>query len=232
MIESLVALAVTAMIVFSTAALVHDGAFFFDRGTRAVDQTEQFALAVDCLTRDLAAARFVLEIGARGPTAAFTGDGQGRALFITSGGRAPGPQGEEVVEYSVDRNDAGASLVRRRSPWTGPRMRLDDAELRDPVVLLSGAFDISFEFLDSSSPGALVWQDEWTNAKTLPHSMRLKLLDRSTGVDLLAGRDFLIRANAPLSCASGKDDCLSLGKAAPSTADAAGSQSQDQAKTP
>ena len=46
LIESLVALAITSLIVLSAGALIRDGLFYFDRGTRAVDETEEFALAV------------------------------------------------------------------------------------------------------------------------------------------------------------------------------------------
>ena len=210
LIESLVALAITSAILVSIGALIHDSAFFFDRGTRSVDQTEQYALAIDCLTHDFAAARFVRQKEAKGPMTAFTGDGAaGKILFITGGGRESGPQGEEIVQYSVEREDDSSRLVRRRAPWPGPRMRLDEADLQDAVVLLSGPFDISFGFSELTPAGAVVWRDGWTGAEGLPHSVRLTLRDPTTGGDLLAGGDFPIRANAPMTCVSGKADCLS-----------------------
>jgi prepilin-type N-terminal cleavage/methylation domain-containing protein len=230
LIESLVALAITSFIIFSAATLIHDGAFFFDRGTRAVDQTEQFALAVDCLTQDFGAARFVIENDAGRPKALFTGEGgEGKALFVTAGGKASGPQGEEIVEYSIEQDDETSKLVRRRAPWPGLRAPLVGAELRDPVILLSGKFDIAFGFSERTSAGALIWRDRWTGDVGLPHSVRLTLRDRATGVDLLAGGDFPVRANAPMACSSGKDDCLSLAKEG--TAQASSPAAQQQAQT-
>ena len=133
LIESLVALAITSFIILSAGTLIHDSAFFFDRGTRAVDQTEQFALAVDRLTQDFGAARFVVENDAGRPKALFTGDGgEGKALFVTAGGKASGPQGEEIVEYSIEQDDETSKLVRRRAPWPGLRAPLDAAEPAGP----------------------------------------------------------------------------------------------------
>ena len=41
--------------------LLHQGLFTFDRGAETVDQEEEFSLAIACLTRDFAAARYVRE---------------------------------------------------------------------------------------------------------------------------------------------------------------------------
>jgi prepilin-type N-terminal cleavage/methylation domain-containing protein len=220
LIECLAALAITSLVVLSTGALLREGGYFFDRGTRAVDETERFAWATDRLTRDLAGARFVPQAGEKAATAAFAGEPE-RLVFVTAGQLAS--RGEEVVEYSIQQLDESQQLVRRRASWAGPSSLLSDSDLADPVVLLRGRFAASFEYSQVGSEGALVWRNQWSGGEGLPYSVRVKLIDSGTGVDFLAAGDFIVRANAPISCASGKDDCLKK-----ETASAAPSQQPQQ----
>ena len=214
------------------SALIHQGVFFFDRGTRTIDQVEQLSQAIDCLTRDFGAARFVLQKNATGIQAAFSGapaseDGSAKILFVTAGGRAAGPQGEEVVSLSVETIDGFAQLVRRRSAWLGRAMRLADAKPQDPVILLKGKLDLSFSFSELMPDGTLVWHDRWTGETGLPHSVRLNLRDGATGSDLMQALAFPIHADAPASCTKGKAACLSL--ASQSNSDPAAKSGDQQA---
>ncbi len=215
LVETLAALAIASAIILSTSALIHQGVFFFDRGTRTVDQVEQLTLAIESLTRDFGAARFVVQKNANGTRAAFTGvpageGGQAKILLVTAGGRASGPQGEEVVSITVETGDELTQLVRRRSAWPGPRMRLEDAKLQDAVILLKGKLDMSFSFSELMQNGTLVWHDCWTGETGLPHSVRLNLRDGVTGAGLLMAAEFPVYADAPAACTEGKADCLSL----------------------
>jgi prepilin-type N-terminal cleavage/methylation domain-containing protein len=213
LVEMLAALAIVSMIILSTGTLVHQGAFFFDRGTRAIDVNEQLALAIDCLTRDFGAVRFVQQTITNGTTVAFSGeptsaDDDAKVVFVTAGGRAAGPLGEEVVSVSVETNDdASAQLVRRRSAWRGPRMRLEDVQPGEAVILLKGRFTASFSFSKIAQDGNIVWYDSWTKEQGLPHSVRLNMHDETTGADL-AGAIFPVHADAPAACTKGKLDCL------------------------
>lgn len=215
LVETLAALAIASAIILSASTLIHQGVFFFNRGTRIVDQVEQLTLAIECLRRDFGGARFVLQKTTKAPRAAFIGtpaseDGQAKILFVTAGGRASGPQGEEVVSLSVETADQRTQLIRRRSAWHGPRMRLEDAKPQDAVILLKGKLDISFSFSELNPNGTLVWHDRWTGETGLPRSVRLNLRDGATGVDLMQAAVFPIYADAPASCVEGKADCLSL----------------------
>jgi prepilin-type N-terminal cleavage/methylation domain-containing protein len=205
LIESLAALAITSLVVLSCGALLRESGYFFDRGTRAIDETERFARAVNRLRRDFASVRFVPEAGGKAAAAAFIGQSE-KVVFIAPGREAS--TGEEVVEYAVEPIDGGEGLVRRRARWPGPSSRLSDIEPQDPVVLLRGSFSISFVYAQPAPDGALVWRDEWTGADGLPQAVRVKLIDSATGADFLAADQFLIRANAPLTCASSKENCL------------------------
>jgi general secretion pathway protein J len=218
LVETLAALAIASVIIFSTGALLHQSVFFFDHGTRTVDKSEQLALAIESLTRDFAGTRFVLEKSANRTMAAFTGssaseDAPGQIMFISSGGKAAGPQGEEIISLTVELGDGFAQLVRRRSTWFGPRMHLADAQPGDAVILLKGKYDISFSFSELSDDGTFVWRNSWSGEKGLPHAVRLNLRESETGADLLVGSEFPIHADAPAACAAGEMDCLTLAKA-------------------
>jgi type II secretion system protein J len=211
LVEMLAALAIAAMVVVSTGALIRQGVFFFDRGTRTVDADEQLALAIDCLTRDFGAMRFVLQKteGSGGMRISFTdsAEDENGITFLSAGGRAVGPQGEEIVSLTIETNADGTQLVRRRAPWLGPRMHLRDAQLEDPVVLLKGHVSLSFSFSKLGQNGTAEWVDHWTDDKSLPHAVRLTIHDEATGIDL-PGTVFAVHADAPAACATGRADCL------------------------
>lgn len=232
LIETLAAFAIFALIIAGVGLLLHDGVFFFDRGTRAADQQEELSLAMDCLRRDFGSARFVVQKTAKSAKAAFVAgpavdDGPTMIRFITSG-RTSGSSGLDVVGLSVETLDGVTELVRRRTIWTGPRMHLDDAALSDAVVLIKGKFDITFAFSDLTADGKLTWHDGWTGEDGLPHSVRMTLQDASAGPDVRINAEFPIHADAQASCATEKRDCLSL--AAASGTQASGPPTAGQAR--
>ncbi len=246
LVEMLAALAIASAIIVSIGMLIHQSVFFFDHGTRTIDRSEELALAVDSLTRDFGAARFVLQktgkdadttnagpknanpnnVNAKAPAtkggdaknvkAAFTGtpateDGPAKVLFITAGGNAVRGWAEEVVSLTSEPGNGMTRLVRRRAAWTGPRMKLEDAEPDDPVILLKGDFLIGFSFSELTKDGRIVWHDTWTGELGVPRSVRVNFHDTETDTDLLPGMEFRIHADAPVACASGKSGCLSIG---------------------
>ena len=216
LIEVLAALAVGSVIIMATAALIHDVARHFDRGTRGAQEAERLMLAVERLAQDFNSARFVGWTTERGTAVAFTGeptsgDRPGKVVFIGNAGIMAGPQGEEVVTLAVEPAGEATRLVRRRAAWAGPRTRLEDVSPQDAVVLVEGAVDIAFVFGRVTPGGALEWSESWIGQSTLPRFVRLILRDRTTGSDLLGEADFVVRADAPAGC--GRPDagasCLS-----------------------
>jgi len=216
LIEVLAALAVGSVIIMATAALIHDVARHFDRGTRRAQEAERLMLAVDRLAQDFNSVRFVGWTTEGGPAVAFTGepatrDKPAKVMFVGNAGIMAGPQGEEVVTLTVEPAGEVARLVRRRAAWSGPRTRLEDISPRDAVVLVEGALDIAFIFGRIAPGGALEWSESWSGQTTLPRFVRLILRDRTSGSDLLGEADFVVRADAPPGC--GRPDaavsCLS-----------------------
>jgi prepilin-type N-terminal cleavage/methylation domain-containing protein len=202
LVEVLGALAVASIILVATAGLIHNVALSFDRGTRRTDEGERLLLASDRLAADFGSARFVLRRNVAGTTAAFTGDAAS-VTFVASGGIGLPRQGEELVTLRIELQDELSRLVRRRAAWLEPHDRFEVAPPADPVVLIDGRVDMAFRFARAGADGGLTWSNAWTGEFGLPRFVRLTVLERETGVDLLAGSEFLVRADAPPACAHG-----------------------------
>jgi hypothetical protein len=207
LIEALAMLAITSVIMVGMTALIHDVARNFDRGTRGATNGERLLLAVERLAQDFGSARLVAWNSKNGPAAAFTAepagdDGPAKVVFVGSAGAMSGPQGDEVITLTIEQDDSVTRLVRRRAPWIGSRMRVEDAVPSDPVVLIEGKVDIAFLFARIGPNGALEWSESWRGATALPRFVRLLLRDRASGRDLLGESDFVVRADAPAACGS------------------------------
>jgi general secretion pathway protein J len=235
LVEILAALAIGSVVIVAAAALLHNFAFAFDRGTNRVSNGERLALAAERLAIDIGSARFVVPSGA---AAAFLGQ-PAKVSFIGAPGLDSVSRGEEaqlvsgeVVGLTVETNGDETQIVRRRAAWPGLRTRLEAVSLADPVVLLEGSFDAAFSFGRVAPDGTLTWADSWTNQQTLPHLVKLTLRDRASGVDLFGGADFVIHADAAPACAraDATADCLSNPASAPQPTPAG--SPQQQAATP
>ena len=216
LLELLAALAIAAVIIAASSALVHNVALRFEQGTRTVSDGERLILAVERLAADIGSARFVLQKSddRSAQSAApldFVGE-PGRVVFVGPGGVAAN-QGEEAVSLTVEQEDDVTRLVRRRAPWFGPRTRFEELSFSDPVTLLEGKFFISFAFGQITQNGTLAWSDAWKGQASLPRFVRLNLRDRATGADLLPGTEFVIRADASGGCVLGDSAACSTGSA-------------------
>ena len=178
LVEVLAALAIAAVIIAATGALVHNVALHFDHGTRGVSEGERLILAVERLAADIGSARFVTRMSEGSAALAFIGEPAtaaqpARMIFVGAGGVAANASGEEVVSLTAEQDEDVARLVRRRAPWLGPRTRFEDITLQDPVVLLEGKFLISFAFGRISQDNALAWSDDWRRQASLPRFVQL-----------------------------------------------------------
>src|ERR1700741_2986061 len=105
LVETLAALAITAVIFVAMAGLVRDLGWGFDRGTRTITTVDRLVLAVERLAGDFAAARFVpraINADSGVPFTSSGDSGAGRVTFISGAGIAAGPRGEEIVSLSIE----------------------------------------------------------------------------------------------------------------------------------
>ena len=118
LIEVLAALAITSVIIMSTAALMWNVTLFFDHGARSVSEADRLVLAEDRLAADFSGARFAQRLTASGgATAAFIGQPAStfrlwRCRFHKSSGRGSGcAQCRTFGRYYTARSPSG-SLAR------------------------------------------------------------------------------------------------------------------------
>jgi general secretion pathway protein J len=217
LLEVLAAFAIASVIIMATAGLMHNVVFSFDRGTSRVSAGERLVLATDRLAADIGSARFIPQAASAGAAAAFLG-GPRKITFIGAGNIDPAlhpdvgaPGAPEVVSVTVEDADGATEVVRRRAAWLDPHIRLEDVALGDAVVLVAGQFDAAFSFGRVTPEGALTWGSSWSGERSLPRLVKLTLRERATGLDLLGGAEFVIRADAPRICArpGAGADCLS-----------------------
>jgi prepilin-type N-terminal cleavage/methylation domain-containing protein len=232
LVEVLAAFAIASVIIMATAALMHNVVLSFDRGTSRVSAGERLILAAERLATDVGSARFVPQAASAGAGVAFLGQPT-KITFIGAGLIDPArgrdgitPAAPEVVSVTIEAADETTEVVRRRAAWLDPRRRFDDLALRDEVVLVAGRFDAAFAFGRMSPEGTLTWSSSWIGEQNLPRLVKLSVRDRATGIDLLGGAEFVIRADAPRACAyPGADmDCLAGRTGARSGAAPANSQ--------
>jgi prepilin-type N-terminal cleavage/methylation domain-containing protein len=226
LIEVLAALAIASVIIIASAALVHNVALFFDRGTRGVSEAERLMLAVGRLAGDFGSARFVGRRTEDGSATAFaaeqaSGERPASVVFVGAG-RADlgGRADDDLISLKIEEDGEIRRLVRRRAAWPGPRVRFEDVSPQDPVVLIEGRLDISFVFGRVMPDGALAWYANWVGERALPRYVRLILRDRATGADLLGEADFVVRTNAPAACGRADAALGCLSAAPPVQADA------------
>ena len=206
LIEVLAALAITSVIIMSTAGLMWNVTVFFDHGTRGVSEADGLVRAVDRLSADFGAARFAQRTtAAGGVAAAFIGrSGKGsrnaKVVFVSGDTVSTSPQTEELVVLSTEYTDNTTRLVRRQSPWLGPRTQIEGIIGKDPVILIEGQVDIDFSFAKATPGGTLSWQDTWSDEFTLPRYVRMGVRTRGSGADLLGRAEFVVRSNAPPTC--------------------------------
>jgi len=221
LVEVLAAFAIGSVIIIATAALVHDVALHFDRGSRTVDVAERFILAVDRLSADFGSARQVARRTETGRAVAFTaetGSSQtpGKIVFVGSAPVASSRSGDEIVMLTFEQDDNVRRLVRRSAPWAGPNSRFEDVAPDNAGVLIEGKWDISFLLGRLAPGGALTWHPNWIGESTLPRFVRL-LVRGASGRDVLGEADFVIRADAPAAC--GRPDasvgCFAAGPGGP-----------------
>jgi prepilin-type N-terminal cleavage/methylation domain-containing protein len=205
LIEILAALALVSSIVVGASALLHHVVRYYDHGTRGVDEAERFALAMERLSRDFSAARFVAATP-KGPIA-FDGERE-KIVFVSGSAVGARAMIEEVLTFSTEPAGEGTTaLMRRRAAWPGSRAGLYRETARDPVALLRGRYEISFSYARLDANGGLSWSDKWKDRDELPRLVRLSLRDSETGANLVAGAEFLVFADAPAACAPPAENC-------------------------
>src|ERR1700733_13171595 len=170
LIETIVALALTGLVLSALASITAQWLPNWNRGVERIQRSEVMGLALQRIGADLAAAEYVpANRDSRRPL--FNGNELSVIFVRTALGPNAGP-GLDVVRLGEINERREFISVRTRARFTPlpPGSSLSE-QLRfsDPVVLLRAPFRLSFAYAGQDR----IWKNTWRESDTLPTMVRL-----------------------------------------------------------
>jgi len=206
LIETLVALALTGLVLSALANITSQWLPNWNRGLDRIQRNESVSLALQRIGADLSAAEYVpANREQRQPL--FDGSELSVTFVRTALGPNAGP-GLDVVRIGETTDRRDLVTVRSRAPF-GPLQQAaslsEQLQLGDPVVLLRAPFRLSFAYAGRDR----VWKSSWHEANKLPAAIMLTLRDAATERVLSVSTVAAIHVEAPAvgNCAQPGDGC-------------------------
>ena len=200
LIEVLAGLVLASLILVSLNMAMSAVGKGTDRTRRSLGEQSEIGAAVDIFSRDVAR---IAKIRRPAPPDQFTGyvfDGGAYAMvYPLREQEALEEPGLYLVRLSVREKDGQATLLRERAPLpNGSNAALP--QWRDPVVLLSGPFDIAFAYRAQRS-GQREWSSSWKAAEVMPEQIRLTVTNNATGRLRVPGYVQSLAIDSEVDCA-------------------------------
>ena len=177
LIETLVAVALMALVLSALANITSQWLPNWNRGMDRIQRSESISLGLQRIAADLAAAEYVPANGEqRRPLF------DGSELSVTFVRTALGPNagsGLDVVRIGETTDHRDLVTVRSRAPFAplSPAASLSEQiQVGDPGVLLRAPFRLSFSYAGRDR----VWKSSWHEADRLPAAIRLTVRDVAT----------------------------------------------------
>jgi general secretion pathway protein J len=178
LLETLVALALTGLVLSALATLTAQFLPNWNRGIDRIQRSELIGISMQRIAADLAAAEFIPAGSDEKKKPLF----EGTPLSVTFVRTAIGPNagiGLDVVRISETTDRGRLVTVRTRTGFTplpqgaSPSQQL---HLADPVVLLRAPLRLSFAYAGPDK----VFHDDWHDAEKLPVAIRLTVRDTTS----------------------------------------------------
>jgi general secretion pathway protein J len=194
LIETLVALALTGLILSALATITAQWLPNWNRGIDRVQRSEEVSIAMERIAADLAAADFVpANRDQKRPL--FDGSPLAVTFVRTALGPNTGP-GLEVVRIGETTDQGRLVMVRSRAPF-GPlplgSSLTEQIHVANPVVLLRPPYRLLFSYAGPDR----VWRDSWHEAEKLPASIMIAVRDAASGRVLPYSTVAVIHTDAP-----------------------------------
>jgi general secretion pathway protein J len=194
LIETLVALALTGLVLSALANITAQWLPNWNRGMDRIQGSESIGLALQRICADLAAAEYVpANREQRQPLF------DGSELSVTFVRTALGPNarpGLDVVRIGEITDQRDLVTVRSRAPFAPlqPAASLSEQlQFGDPVVLMRAPFRLSFSYAGRDR----IWKSNWHDPDKLPAAIMLTVRDAATERVLSVSTVTSIHAEAP-----------------------------------
>jgi general secretion pathway protein J len=225
LIEMLVAVALMGVVLSALATITAQWVPSWHRGFARVQRNEMLDIALSRLVADVGAAEFVMT-NRKATKPLF----EGAELSVTFVRSALGPNTRpslEVVRITQTADRLGPLLARSQAPFapTDPEAPQSlPVIFTDQVVLLRGAYQVSFAYADRDG----VWRDRWSDEDAIPTSVRFTVRDAASERSLAVSTAAIVRVDIPAECASPKSkrECGTSAGDAPAGGQAGAPKSQ------
>lgn len=221
LIETLVALALTGLVLSALVSITSQWLPNWHRGMDRIQRSEAISLALQRIGADLAAAEYIPAGRERQPL--FDGSELSVMFVRTTLGPNATP-GLDVVRIGETSDHQALVTVRSRAPFRPlePGASVSEQiQTGDPVVLLRAPFRLSFSYADRDR----VWKSSWHDADKLPAAVMLTVRDAATERVLSVSTVASIHADAPAV-----GTCAQPGNGCDGRSDAAAQNSRDSSK--
>jgi general secretion pathway protein J len=200
LLEALIATTLMGVTLAAIGSITAQWLPSWNRGFMRVQRSEVFAVALNRLAADLAAAEFITP-NRESKRPLF--EGSASAVTLVRSAVGPNTQGGlEVVRIAESADRQGVALVRSRAPFAPfglGDVSANQLNFTDPVVLLRAPFRVAFSY--SSDDGS--WSDSWQNPAQLPSVVRFLVRDETTGRTLAVSSATMVHVDVPADCAGG-----------------------------
>ena len=204
LIETIVALALMALVLSALAGITAQWLPNWNRGLGRIQRSEVIGIALQRIGADLAAAEYVPpNRDTKHPL--FEGSELSVTFVRTALGPNAGP-GLDVVRLGEITERKEFVMVRSRArfvPLPSESSLSEQTHFGDPVVLLSKPFRLSFAYAGPDR----IWKTTWRGAEKLPAMIRLTVRDAGTERVLSVSTIAPVRVQVPSDCIQADGKC-------------------------
>jgi general secretion pathway protein J len=175
LLEMLVAVTLLALVLASVAGALGLSGRAFEGASRRTQSAGDLALARDLLRRTLGAA-FPLTSGDIGQARILFEGNAATVQFVRMVPPGPGGGGAMLAEFRIEGEPGAQRLLYRQAPLDGGEPHAS--------TLLTGAYDLRFDYLAGDPAGGGTWRADWPRRMALPALVRLSI--RAGGRELPA----------------------------------------------
>jgi prepilin-type N-terminal cleavage/methylation domain-containing protein len=205
LIEVLAGLVLASLILVSLNMAMSAVGKGTERTRRSLGEQSEIGSAVDIFGRDVARIAKIRRPAPPGDFAGYVFDGNPDVIiYPLHEDEALDAPGLYLIRLSVTRKGDQSTLLRERAPLPVG----NDNELpqwRDPVVLLSGPYDIEFAYRAQRS-GLREWSNSWKADETMPEQIRLTVNNTATGRLRVPGFVQPLAIDSEVDCAGNREE--------------------------